>query len=98
MMATFETAAQDHGGDVQSLDSTFKSSELQNADTLFRDMRREIEEDSKRRKKKRAVGFAASATALGIHGPMPTSSRSPDKPFASENTEPELRQHHSGDG
>ena len=43
-MATFEMGAQDDSSDVQSLDSTFKSSEQEDADTLIRDMRRAIEE------------------------------------------------------
>ena len=97
-MAKSEMAGQDDSGDVLSLDSAYRSYELEDADTLFRDMRRAIEENGKKAPDEIAVGFSAAATALGTHGPKLANPRSPDKPFTPENTEREFRKHYSGDG
>ncbi len=97
-MANSEMGAHDNSAEVLSLDSTYKSYELDDADAIFRDMRRAIEERAEKSPDEIAAGFEAAARSLGTHGPKLANPRSPDRPFTPENTEPEFRKHYSGDG
>ena len=97
-MAESEKAKKDRINDVLSLENSYKCYELEDADTLFEDIRQAIEENGKKSPNEIATGFGAAAAAIGTHGPKLINPRSPDKPFTPENTEPEFQKHYSGDG